>query len=118
MLLCWLACAGPEPERFGAHRADADADSDSDAGVFQDTGWKLEVDLVPDLDHGRVVYEVTCMEGCHDRVGRLEDRVPALTDAQLHLRIEGGVGKMPPIDELDHQDVVDVIAYLRVAYPE
>jgi len=99
-----------------AGESDADVDADADADPWVDTGKRLE-DLEPDLDEGRQIHDSTCVEGCHFRDGLLQTRSPVLSDAQLHRRIEEGTGRMPAIETLDHQDVVDVIGFLRVEYP-
>lgn len=84
--------------------------------------------LVPDADAGKQVYQRRC-KMCHGTDGKgsaavarmMKVEIPALdseavqrqTDEELAKVITKGKGKMVAVKGISHQDVANVIAYLR-----
>jgi mono/diheme cytochrome c family protein len=73
---------------------------------------------------GEKVFESTCAQSnCHgpdgtgsDPTSQADDLnkvVPALSDAEIEVRIKEGFGLMAPVGGLSNQDVANVIAYVR-----
>ena len=89
-----------------------------------DNGGDSASDLVGNPADGATVFSATCAQSnCHGPDGTGSDPsssaddlnkvVPALSDAEIEVRIKVGFGLMAPVGGLTNQDVADVIAYVR-----
>ena len=89
-----------------------------------DKGSDSAGSLVGDPVAGEKVFGATCAQSnCHGPDGTGSDPsssaddlnkvVPALSDAEIEVRIVEGFGLMAPVGGLNDQDVADVIAYVR-----
>ncbi len=101
---------------------DTDTDSDTDADTDADTDSDTDVDE-GDPEAGYDVFLATCAaSGCHGSDGNdgpapnLQGAVSTHSDAVLTEIILDGTGTMPGQD-LEPQELADVIAFLRDAFP-
>lgn len=115
MIGWWLACA-PAPEPVSTTPQTPTADT---AAGPRDP-WAEG--LVGDADRGAERFVPRCA-ACHGVTGRgglgpdLASVVPPKTDPELFAVLTDGRGGMPAIRFDDDQEAVDVIAWLRVAFP-
>ena len=108
-----LGGCGAEPAASGN---DDSVDSTDDSGTSgtDDTG---DVDTVAaSITRGAAIVDSVC-EHCHTPYNPLAARIDGLDDDEIASVIRNGSGYMPPQD-LDDGEIADVIAYLRVTYPE
>lgn len=116
MIGLWLACASPAP-----------APAPTAPAPTADTGPSPPRDpwaegLVGDPDRGAERFLPRCAT-CHGEDGRgglgpdLARVVPLHDDRSLYAVLTEGLGGMPAIGFTDDQEVVDLIAWLRVAFP-
>ena len=70
----------------------------------------------PSITRGGDIVASVCNR-CHGYGNPLASRIDGLDDDEIASVIRNGSGRMPPQD-LDDGEIADVIAYLRVTYPE
>ena len=91
-----------------------DSTDDSGTSAADDTG---NVDTVSaSITRGAAIVDSVC-ERCHGPYNPLPTRIDGLDDDEIASVIRNGSGYMPPQD-LDDGEIDDVIAYLRVTYPD
>jgi mono/diheme cytochrome c family protein len=108
-----LAGCGADPAASG-NEADDSVPSTDDSAPPDDSGGAQ--DTAAAIDRGADIVASVC-ERCHGPYNPLAARVDGLDDDDIASVIRNGSGYMPPQD-LDDGEIADVIAYLRVTYPE
>jgi mono/diheme cytochrome c family protein len=121
--------AQPDPTTTTPPDPTTTAQPDPTSGGVASTGQESTSGPTGDFERGQVVFMETCGRGdCHGPGGQagpapsLAVVVPQRDDARLRNVIQLGTGKtgkskdsMPGL-ELEEQDLVDVIAYLRATF--
>lgn len=106
---------------LGGCGADAAPGNDASdfAGPTDDSGLGETGDSGVDeasITRGASIVASVCNH-CHGFSNPLAARIDGLDDDEIASVIRTGSGAMPPQD-LDDGEIADVIAYLRVTYPE
>ena len=110
--LCLVACGTDDGHYEDGHSHDDDMNVDHIMALHGDA------------DSGALVFDGSCANsGCHGVDGdsgsapSLSAAVPEHTDEQLAALIAYGDGNMPAQSSLSDQEIADVIAHVRQAYP-
>ena len=106
-----LGGCGADPAPGNDANDSADSTDDSGTGETGDSGAYEE-----SITRGADIVASVCNH-CHGLGNPLASRIDGLDDDEIASVIRNGSGSMPPQD-LDDGEIADVIAYLRVTYPE
>ena len=113
-LAMMLSGCGADSAASGDDSGDATDDS---ATTGRDDSGGLDTSAVAaSIARGAAIVDSVC-EHCHTPYNPLAARIDGLDDDDIAHVIRNGSGNMPPQD-LDDGEIADVIAYLRVTYPE
>ena len=111
-----LGGCGAEPAASG-HDDSVDSTADTGTSGTDDTGSVLDTAAIAaSVARGAAIVDSVC-ERCHTPYNPLAARIDGLDDDEIASVVRNGSGYMPPQD-LDDGEIADVIAYLRVTYPE
>ena len=110
-LAIMLGGCGADPAPANDANDSADSTDDSGTGETGDSGADEA-----SITHGGDIVASVCNR-CHGLGNPLASRIAGLDDDEIASVIRNGSGNMPPQD-LDDGEIADVIAYLRVTYPE
>jgi len=89
---------------------------DSGTSETDDSGNVDTATVAASIARGAAIVDSVC-EHCHGPYNPLAVRIDGLDDDEIAHVIRNGSGYMPPQD-LDAGEIADVIAYLRVTFPD
>jgi mono/diheme cytochrome c family protein len=111
-----LAGCGADPAASGSDDSVDSADDTGSSGTDDSGSAPDTAAIAASVARGAAIVDSVC-ERCHGAYNPLAVRIDGLDDDEIAHVIQNGFGRMPPQD-LDESEIADVIAYLRVTYPE
>ena len=112
-----LGGCGADPSAPGNDATDSvDSSDDSGTSDTDDSGNMDTAAVAASVARGAAIVASVCNH-CHGLGNPLASRIDGLDDDDIASVIRNGSGNMPAQD-LDEGQIADVIAYLRLTYPE